>query len=121
MQMTAREMNLSETAFVVSERNGFGLHWFTPRTEVDFCGHATCAAPHILWEEGYLIRNESARFFTKSGTLSARKAGDFIELDFPAVPEEPVPGRSGLSQALGIRPLTGKTRFDYLIEVSSEE
>jgi PhzF family phenazine biosynthesis protein len=36
MQMTAREMNLSETAFVVSERNGFGLHWFTPRTEVDF-------------------------------------------------------------------------------------
>ena len=50
MQTVAREMNLLETAFVVLERDGSGLRWFTPRTEVDLCGHATLAAAHILWE-----------------------------------------------------------------------
>jgi PhzF family phenazine biosynthesis protein len=122
MQAIAREMNLSETAFVVRERNGFGLRWFTPRTEVDLCGHATLAAAHILWEEGYIGKDEPARFFTKSGTLSGKMAGDLREMDFPAVPEEPVPVPAGLTRALGIHPTyTGTNRFDYLIEVSSED
>ena len=121
MQSVAREMNLSETAFIVREKDGFNLRWFTPRTEIDLCGHATLAAAHILWEEGYLMEDEPARFFTKSGTLSAVRSGHFIELDFPAVPEEPVPAPAGLYSALGIQPCyTGKNRFDYLIEVASE-
>jgi len=121
MQTLAREMNLSETAFVTRERKGFGLQWFTPRTEVDLCGHATLATAHILWEEGYLGGDAPARFFTKSGIITAKRAGDFIELDFPAMPEEPAPAPAGLSDALGIQPCyTGKNRFDYLIEVSSE-
>jgi len=121
MQAVAREMNLSETAFICREGDGFNLRWFTPRTEVDLCGHATLASAHILWEKGYLSMGETARFFTKSGTLSARKKGDLIEMDFPAVPEEPVPALTSLSEALGIQPLyTGKNRFDYLIEIASE-
>jgi predicted PhzF superfamily epimerase YddE/YHI9 len=121
MQSVAREMNLSETAFVIRENDGFNLRWFTPRTEIDLCGHATLAAAHILWEEGYLREDEPARFFTKSGTLSAGRAGNFIELDFPAVPEEPARAPAGLYRALGIQPCyTGKNRFDYLIEVASE-
>jgi PhzF family phenazine biosynthesis protein len=121
MQTLAREMNLSETAFVTRERDGFCLRWFTPRTEVDLCGHATLATAHILWEEGHLGGDAPARFFTKRGTLSAKRTGDQIELDFPAMPEEPVPAPAGLSDALGIRSCyTGKNRFDYLIEVSSE-
>ena len=121
MQMIAREMNLSETAFIVRERHGFGLRWFTPSVEVDLCGHATLASAHILWEEGYLCTDETARFFTRSGTLLAEKKGDDIELDFPAVPEEPVPALTGLTKALGIEPrYTGKNRFDYIIEVASE-
>jgi PhzF family phenazine biosynthesis protein len=121
MQTIAREMNLSETAFVILERDGFGLRWFTPRTEVDLCGHATLATAHILWEEGFLGKDEPARFFTKSGSLSAVKKGNLIEMDFPAVPEEPVPALTTLSEALGIPPVyTGKNQFDYLIEVASE-
>ena len=121
MQRVAREMNLSETAFIVREKDGFGLRWFTPWSEVDLCGHATLASAHILWEEEYLGEDDPARFFTKSGTLSAEKNGDFIELDFPALPEEPVPVPEGLSRALGIQPhYTGQNRFDYLIEVASE-
>ena len=122
MQAVAREMNLSETAFVIRERKGFGLRWFTPSVEVDLCGHATLASAHILWEEGYLGIDETARFFTRSGTLLAKKIRDCIELDFPAEPEEPVPAPAGLCEALGTESCyIGKNRFDYLIEVASEQ
>ncbi|MCK9579621.1 MAG: PhzF family phenazine biosynthesis protein [Methanoregula sp.] len=121
MQMVAREMNLSETAFVLKEENGFGLRWFTPRVEIELAGHPTLATAHILWEEGYLTCNEPARFFTKSGILIAEKEGDHIELDFPEVPEESESAPAGLIEALGVQPYyTGKNRFDYLIEVASE-
>jgi PhzF family phenazine biosynthesis protein len=122
MQMIAREMNLSETAFVARESDGFGLRWFTPRVELDLCGHATLATAHILREEGYLGAKESARFFTKSGILSAGLAGGLVELDFPALPEEPAPPPAGLSRALGIQSCyTGKNRFDWLVEAETED
>lgn len=54
MQAVAREMNLSETAFLVPEGDGYRLRWFTPTTEVSLCGHATLASAHILWERRYL-------------------------------------------------------------------
>ena len=56
MQSVAREMNLSETAFVVPRPEGFELRWFTPLTEVDLCGHATLASAHVLWETGVASR-----------------------------------------------------------------
>ena len=49
MQLIAREMNLSETAFVASRSDGaYDLRWFTPAVEVDLCGHATLATAHVL-------------------------------------------------------------------------
>ena len=54
MQLVAREMNLSETAFVSARATGFDLRWFTPTTEVDLCGHATLAAAHALWAKGVI-------------------------------------------------------------------
>jgi len=122
MQAVAREMNLSETAFVERETEGFGLRWFTPRAEVDLCGHATLGTAHILWETGYLGRDDPARFFTKSGTLSAVKKGELIEMDFPSVPDDPLTAPPALSRALGIHPCyTGKNRFDWLVEVATED
>ena len=50
MQNVAAEMNLAETASSSSKGDAFGLRWFTPTVEVDFCGHATLAAAHALWE-----------------------------------------------------------------------
>ena len=72
MQKVAKEMNLSETAFLYRQANGFSLRWFTPAVEVDLCGHATLASAHILWEEGLLSRKEQAKFQTRSGVLSRR-------------------------------------------------
>src|SRR5919205_541181 len=71
MQNVAREMNLSETAFLLRQADGFNLRWFTPAVEVELCGHATLASAHILWETGHLKQDEQARFFTLSGLLMA--------------------------------------------------
>lgn len=123
MRNVAREMNLSETAFVVPTNGDFNLRWLTPAVEVDLCGHATIASAHVLWEDGHLPEGNQARFHTRSGLLTADRCGDWIELDFPvkiAVADEPP---RELLPALGIdRPIAvTKNAFDYLVEVESEE
>jgi predicted PhzF superfamily epimerase YddE/YHI9 len=83
MRDVAREMNLSETAFLHPAGDGYALRWLTPAVEVDLCGHATLASAHVLWQDGYLDRSAEARFHTRSGVLTAKRAGDQIVLDFP--------------------------------------
>lgn len=124
MQSMAMEMNLSETAFVMRSKDGdFDLRWFTPVVEVALCGHATLATSHILWETGILQSGEIARYHTQSGLLQARQVNGLIELDFPATPVENCETPDGLLQALGLETVTyvGRSRFDYLVEVESEE
>jgi PhzF family phenazine biosynthesis protein len=122
MQNVAQEMNLSETAFLFRQVDGFNLRWFTPAVEVDLCGHATLASAHVLWEAGYLKPEQQARFSTASGLLTADRKDGWIELDFPAEPESQATAPSGLPKALGVAPTyVGRNRFDYLVEVDSEE
>jgi PhzF family phenazine biosynthesis protein len=128
MQNVAREMNLAETAFLtpaqssaVSEPFGYHLRWFTPAVEVDLCGHATLASAHVLWEDGHLPPHEPARFHTRSGLLVARKRGEWIDLDFPSTPPQPVEAPATLLKALPVRAnFVGQTKFDYLVRVASE-
>ena len=121
MQSVAREMNLSETAFLVRQVDGYALRWFTPAVEVALCGHATLASAHVLWEDGHLPSAQQARFHTKSGLLTGDRAGEWIELDFPAKREEPAPAPDGLAEALGAAPkYVGRNQFDYLVEVDGE-
>ena len=121
MQAVAREMNLSETAFLVRDGGGFRLRWFTPAAEVALCGHATLASAHILWQEGIVAPGDTARFFTKSGELRASRRGDLIELDFPAKPEEPAGPPANLLEAMGVEPAyLGRNVFDYLLLLESE-
>jgi len=122
MQHVAREMNLSETAFLVRRgEDEFDLRWFTPALEVDLCGHATLAGAHVLWESGALAPDRVARFHTRSGLLTAAKRGAWIELDFPATPDTEAPAPPVLAAALGVEPrYTGRSRFDWLVEVGSE-
>ena len=121
MQKVAMEMNLSETAFLYPEEDGYNLRWFTPTTEVDLCGHATLASAHILWEEGFLDPDKDARFKTKSGILGASKKDEIIELDFPSAVAQEVPVPEGLLESLNVEPLyVGKNKFDYLVQVDRE-
>lgn len=123
LQQVAREMNLSETAFLQrrGDGDGFDLRWFTPSVEVDLCGHATLASAHALWESGELAADEVARFHTRSGLLTATRREPWIDLDFPAKPESPADAPEGMLDALGVTPrYIGRNAFDYLVEVEDE-
>ncbi len=123
MQSVAAEMNLAETAFPLPEGDGFRLRWFTPKVEVQLCGHATLATAHVLWEQGLLPPGREARFRTLSGLLTARKDGALIELDFPARPPRPEPPEwaEAVVGALGIKPVhIGLSAEDILFEADDE-
>lgn len=122
MQKVAREMNLSETAFLWRLEDGFSLRWFTPAVEVELCGHATLASAHILWETGVLAPSAQAKFHTLSGLLTAVHTPAGVEMNFPATPEEPAGAPRELITALGVEArYAGRSIFDYLVEVGSEE
>ena len=122
MGAVAREMNLSETAFLLREGPHWRLRWFTPRVEVDLCGHATLGTAHVLREKGLLLPGETVRFHTRSGELTASAEEDRLVLNFPAKEITACPPPEGLLEALGVPdPLfVGKNIFDYLVEVASD-
>jgi PhzF family phenazine biosynthesis protein len=103
MQAIAAENNLSETAFFVAEGDGFRLRWFTPTIEVDLCGHATLASAWVV-----LNRLDRARsrveFQTRSGTLTVKRDGDRLAMDFPARSPKSAPDFDAVAEALGARP-----------------
>ncbi|MBP6715235.1 MAG: PhzF family phenazine biosynthesis protein [Acidobacteria bacterium] len=124
MQQVAAEMNLSETAFIEPRDDGFGLRWFTPVAEVNLCGHATLASAHALYETGRLAMTDVARFHTRSGVLTAKHDGQWIELNFPVVAPEPVDAPAGLIESLGVAAAAvryvGRGGTDYLVELDTE-
>ena len=121
MQNVAREMNLSETAFVSPDGDGYDLRWFTPTAEVDLCGHATLAAAHALWETERLASDSPARFRTKSGVLTCTRRGSRIEMDFSSMSSKDEPPPEGLLDALHAKARnTARSKFDWLVELASE-
>ncbi len=122
MQAVASELNLSETAFLVPNQDGYDLRWFTPTVEVSLCGHATLASAHILYETGQLSPAKEARFHTRSGLLTAVKKDQEIELNFPATPPQEIDPPEGLADSLGVVPqYIGESIYDYLVRVESEQ
>jgi len=121
MRNVAREMNLSETAFLYPVENVYNLRWFTPSVEVELCGHATLATAHVLFNDGHHSPDTLLRFQTRSGELTARKDGSWIELDFPATPAGETQEPAGLIEALGVTPrFVGKNKIDFLVEAASD-
>lgn len=121
MQDIAAEMNLSETAFLLPEAEGYRLRWFTPAAEVDLCGHATLAGAFVLWHTGHVAPTAPIAFHTRSGLLTARQDLGLIRLDFPACPATACPTPSELSSAVP-EPLlwVGSNGSDLLVELSNE-
>lgn len=122
MQKVAREMNLSETAFLLKQEDGYSLRWFTPAVEVDLCGHATLASAHVLWSEGHVSPSQSIQFHTRSGVLTAQQQGNWIELNFPALSSKDAKILPGLIKALNV-PIREvyETSIGFLVEVDSEK
>ncbi len=123
MRALAREMNLSETAFLRRLKDAWSLRWFTPAVEVDLCGHATLASAHVLWEDGHLEAATPARFDTRSGRLTCTRAlSGRIEMDFPVKLAAACEPPAELLAALGVTAprFVGKNVFDYFVELSED-
>jgi PhzF family phenazine biosynthesis protein len=122
MQSVAAEMNLAETAFLVRVADGrYSLRWFSPKIEVDLCGHATLASAHVLWSEGRDTADVLA-FDTRSGELRARRLdGGWVELDFPANTAVDAALDEAVIDALGVKPVrTAATANGWtLVEVAT--
>jgi len=122
MQSLAAEMNLSETAFLLPEGEGWQLRWFTPMTEVDLCGHATLASAQVLFELQPEMREHSIRFHTRSGLLKAWWVDERVELDFPVMHPDPIEVLPEIDSILGVGVVQGVRSGDYyLFEVESDQ
>ena len=120
LQNIAMEMNVSETAFLVKFNGEYNLRWFTPETEVEFCGHATLSSAHILWETGLEKIEDEITFKTKSGKLFANKRNDKIELNFPSIEVTEIHDNEKINAAFGIKPkFIGTDNKRYLLEIDN--
>ncbi len=120
MQSIAAENNLAATAFFVTNGDGFHLRWFTPKVEVDLCGHATLASAFVILSD-FTPSAQSVRFQTRSGVLTVTRDDDLLSLDFPARPPEKCDVYHGLVAALGGDPQTVMAARDYLVVYATED
>jgi PhzF family phenazine biosynthesis protein len=122
MQHIAREINHSETAFLLKKENRYNLRWFTPKTEVNLCGHATLATSYILYETGQVPDNQIIEFDTKSGVLKVSNKNSKIEMDFPQIIVDEIASNEIIEAAFNIQPrYAGSKNNRLLIEIDSFE
>lgn len=103
LQSVAAENNLAETAFVIPGEAEFRLRWFSPKVEVQLCGHATLATAHVLFEHGF-ARGPEITFRYQGGTLGVTREGELLSMDFPSLPPEPRQVDGSISGALRATP-----------------
>ena len=120
MMKLAMENNLSETAFIVKEEEGYRLRWFTPGTEVELCGHATLASSFAILSF-YEQDNNVVEFNTMSGLLTVRKKGDLYEMEFPTYHLKEIPVTDAMERAFGIRPIKAVLGLDLVCVFETED
>ena len=120
MMKLAMENNLSETAFLVKEEQGYHLRWFTPGTEVELCGHATLASAFVILNF-YETETDTVRFRTASGILTVMQNGNRFEMDFPTFPLREIPVTDEMERAFGVRPVKAVLGLDLICVFDSED
>lgn len=120
MQKIAKENNLSETAFAVKEGDGYRLRWFTPKSEIDFCGHATLGTSFVI--ANFIEPNcKTIKFKTLSGEFYIEVNDGTFVMDFPRYKLTPVDVAEIMTTALGVRPLAAFRDRDLLLILDSEK
>lgn len=120
MKKLAMENNLSETAFIVKESEGYHLRWFTPETEVELCGHATLASSFVILNY-YEKESSEVHFNTLSGELIVRRKGDLYEMDFPTYELKSIPVNDEMEAAFGVRPIKAVLGLDLVCVFENED
>ena len=120
MQQIAAENNLSETAFFVKKDSKYHLRWFTPKREVDMCGHATLATAYVLFE--YMNYNDKMIIFeTKSGDLMVQKEGESFVMDFPVQMIVPCNISEHIEETFALKPIATFASMDYIVVFEDEK
>lgn len=120
MQKIAKENNLSETAFAVKEGECYHLRWFTPKSEIDFCGHATLGTSFVI--ANFIEPNsKTIRFTTLSGEMNVSIENEFFTMNFPRYSLNPVEVTDNMTKALGVRPSAAFLDRDLLMVLDSEK
>ena len=120
MMKLAMENNLSETAYIVKEEQGYHLRWFTPGTEVELCGHATLASAFVILNY-YEPDSDMVQFNTLSGLLTVKRKGNLYEMDFPTYELKEIPVTEDMERAFGVRPVKAVLGLDLVCVFESEE
>lgn len=120
MQRIAAENKLSETAFFVPRDDHYELRWFTPKVEVDLCGHATLATAYVLFDH-LGQEGDTIVFQTKSGELTVRKDGEFMIMDFPSRPAVTTDIPDHMITGLGRNVDKVFKSRDYMVVLESEQ
>lgn len=121
LQHIASENNLPETAFLVPQNGaGYEIRWFSPKVEIDLCGHATLAAGFVIFNFLGTTQDTALFFSPRSGELTVSRKGDLLVMDFPAQPPTPCPTPPQLAAALGKTPLAVLKSQDYLAVYQDE-
>jgi PhzF family phenazine biosynthesis protein len=120
MQNIAAENNLSETAFVVKENDRYHIRWFTPKSEIDFCGHATLAAAYVLFNF-YAQDTDTINFYGQIGAFTVQKSDELIRMEFPAYKLEHIEITDMMIEALGTIPLAAYRDRDILFILRDED
>ena len=114
MQSIAKENNLSETAFIYKEREQYFLKWFTPKAEIDLCGHATMAAAYVVMN--FIEKTTSVvAFHTQSGILTVQKKGNLFEMDLPCRMPKKIDVVEKVTDVIGIKPVGTYISRDLII------
>ena len=120
MQSIAAENNLSETAFGVKETDHYHIRWFTPKSEIDFCGHATLATSFVLFNY-YPQDTDSLKLYGQIGEFTVRRSLELIRMEFPAYNLEHVEITDKMIEALGTIPLAAYKDRDILFVLRDED
>ena len=120
MMKLAKENNLSETAFIVKEPQGYRLRWFTPGGEIELCGHATLASAFVVLNY-YEPESRVIRFSTLSGLLTVERKGNLYEMDFPTYELKEIPVTEEMEQAFGYRPVKAILGMDLICVFDEEQ
>jgi predicted PhzF superfamily epimerase YddE/YHI9 len=119
LQAIAAENNLSETAFVIARSQPYPLRWFTPKIEVDLCGHATLASAYVLLTH-YLPAQNEIKFTTRTGELTVARKGKQLGMDFPARPGRRITITREMIAAFGAQPTEAYLARDLLAVFAAE-
>jgi len=122
MQNIAKEMNLSETAFVNIAKTPFEIRFFSPTVEIPLCGHATLASAHILYENGVISENETISFNASGKLLEVTKSSQGIKMVFPKYEINKIENFENFSEIIGFTPTaTYSSDNNWIIAIAENE